>query len=410
MALNKHNTICLRKNILRQIVIVFIIALLSTEIALPQQYVSAEQISDTTKNNISKSSSKETGNRWNSLMNWNFMALPFASYSPETNWQFGLTGVYFFKTNQCPTYSDINFNFCYTLNKQWIFNINSRLYFSSKIKWYLDTDIHTQHYPDKFFGISNSGNNLLSKSAHYISNSTYFEVRPNFHIISNFYIGAIFSFRYSYNDFEAKDYADISDKYDISGLEKEFYIKYGATFFYDTRDYSYYPTKGIFVKTAIISYQPILNAEDITGIIDIDYRHFVPIYKDFLFAYHFRNQWSIGKTPSFEFMPTIGGQDLLRGVRQNVFRGNCLYALDLEFRIPIWKFLKGTVFTSIGDVINIGKETATIPKIGYGIGLRANIHDARTNIRFDVARNAFAKTYQNYNNEWSFYFTIKEAF
>ena len=102
MALNKHNTICLRKNILRQIVIVFIIALLSTEIALPQQYESAEQISDTTETDISKSSSRETGNRWNSLMNWNFMALPFASYSPETNWQFGLTGVYFFKTNQCP--------------------------------------------------------------------------------------------------------------------------------------------------------------------------------------------------------------------------------------------------------------------------------------------------------------------
>lgn len=102
MALNKHNTICLRKNILRQIVIVFIIALLSTEIALPQQYESAEQISDTTEIDISKSSSKETGNRWNSLMNWNFMALPFASYSPETNWQFGLTGYIFSKPTNVP--------------------------------------------------------------------------------------------------------------------------------------------------------------------------------------------------------------------------------------------------------------------------------------------------------------------
>ncbi|MBO5728492.1 MAG: hypothetical protein J6R43_01480, partial [Paludibacteraceae bacterium] len=35
-------------------------------------------------------------NRWDALMNWNFMALPYPSYSPETSWQFGITGVWYF--------------------------------------------------------------------------------------------------------------------------------------------------------------------------------------------------------------------------------------------------------------------------------------------------------------------------
>ncbi len=409
MARIKNITICLRCNTLKQIVIVFILTLITINRAFSQQHSEIADTVSTSKSNKISSISSNTS-RWNSLMNWNFMALPFASYSPETNWQFGLTGVYFFKTKQSPSFSDINFNFCYTLNQQWIFNINSRLYFSHTLKWYLDADIHTQRYPDKFFGIGNKDVNLLSHSAHFISNSTYFELRPNFHIINNFYIGAILSFRYSDNIFQDEDYKTIKEKYSISGFDKEFYIKYGATFFYDTRDFSYYPSKGFFGKIGIMSYQPILKAKNTTTIIDIDYRHFVPIYKGFLFAYRIRNQWAFGSSPSFEFLPTIGGQDLLRGIRQNIFKGNCLYSLDIEFRIPIWRFLKGSVFTSIGDVVNIGSETATTPKLGYGIGLRANIHEARTNIRFDVARNAFADTRQNYGNEWSFYFTIKEAF
>lgn len=403
MAFNKHSTICFGKSFLKQIVVILALILFTTERTF------ATQANDTTSTRTP--SSTDTGNnRWNALMNWNFMAIPFAGYSPETDWQFGLTGVYFFKTAQNCSFSDINFNFCYTLNNQWIFNINSRLYFNNRIRWYLDSDIHTQRYPDRFFGIGNSGTRLLDKAASYISNSTYFEIKPNFHIINNFYIGAIFSFRYCDNVFQEQDYKTITSRYNVSGFGKEFYIKYGATLFYDTRDYSYYPTKGLFIKTTITGYQPLLNAKNGSALIDIDFRHFIPIYKGFLFAYNIRNQWSIGPTPSFEFMPTIGGQDMLRGVRQNIFKGNCLYVLNTEFRIPIWKFLKAAVFGSVGDVANIKQEPSTTPKIGYGIGLRANIHEARTNIRFDIARSAFAGTPQKYGNEWSFYFTIKEAF
>ena len=97
MARIKNITICLRCNTLKQIVIVFILTLITINRAFSQQHSEiADTVSNSKSNKISSTSSNTS--RWNSLMNWNFMALPFASYSPETNWQFGLTGVYFFKT------------------------------------------------------------------------------------------------------------------------------------------------------------------------------------------------------------------------------------------------------------------------------------------------------------------------
>ena len=129
----------------------------------------------------------------------------------------------------------------------------------------------------------------------------------------------------------------------------------------------------------------------------------MPLYKELILAWNFRSECAVGGDVPFQLLPTIGGQDLVRGIRQNKFKDNTLFALQAELRIPIWRFLKGAVFGSVGDVYNYNHWQWTTPKIGYGAGLRACIHQAKTNIRFDVAR-------QNYSNNWSFYFTVKEAF
>ena len=135
----------------------------------------------------------------------------------------------------------------------------------------------------------------------------------------------------------------------------------------------------------------------------IDLRHYIPLYRELILAWNFRSEIAVGNNVPFQLLPTIGGQDLVRGIRQNKFKDNTLFALQTELRIPIWRFLKSAVFASIGDVYNYNNWHWATPKIGYGVGLRACIHQAKTNIRFDVAR-------QNYSNDWSFYFTVKEAF
>ncbi len=403
-------------------------------------------------------------NRWDFLMNWNFMALPYPSYSPETSWQFGITGVWYFHTSKQSTqFSDLNFDMGYTLNRQWYVNANSRIYFNSSTRWYLDTYLSAKHYPDLFFGTTNDIDSVYNPAIRYTSNFVDIQAKPSFYISKHWLVGANLRLRYE-NSVISQQSTDDSQQTNnfttetqttqycppvlggraqraegvpnskLSTLNSQLYNGFGENIFlgiggaisYDTRSNNYYPLHGLFFKTTITYYQQFTLNNKTTQLLSpclrgtsgaegvrnfqisnfnfqIDLRHYIPLYRELILAWNFRSEIAIGNNVPFQLLPTIGGQDLVRGIRQNKFKDNTLFALQAELRIPIWRFLKAAVFGSIGDVYDYNDWHWTTPKIGYGVGLRACIHQAKTNIRFDVAR-------QNYSNDWSFYFTVKEAF
>ena len=341
-------------------------------------------------------------------MNWNFMALPYPSYSPETSWQFGLTGVYYFHTSKkSQQFSDLNFDMGYTLNKQWFFNANSKIHFNTTTRWYLDAYLSAKHYPDLFFGISNNIDSIHNPAIKYTANFVDIQAKPNFYISKNWIIGSILRFRYENSILNQQlctsQNSNINPQLFYNGFEKNIFLGIGAAISYDTRSNNYYPLNGLFFKTTITYNQQLIANNSASANLQIDLRQYIPLYKELILAWNFRSEIALGKNIPFQLLPTIGGQDLIRGIRQNKFKNNTLFAIQTELRIPIWRFLKGAIFASIGDVYNYNNWQWTTPKIGYGIGLRACIHQAKTNIRFDIAR-------QNYNNNWAFYFTVKEAF
>ena len=390
-------------------------------------------------------------NRWDALMNWNFMALPYPSYSPETSWQFGITGVWYFHTTKNSTqFSDLNFDMGYTLNHQWYLNANSRIYFNTSTRWYLDAYLSAKHYPDLFFGTTNNIDSVYNPAIRYTSNFIDLQARPSFYISKHWLAGANIRLRYENSQLNTTETqttqycppvlggraqrAEGVHNSQLSTLNSQLYNGFGENLFlgigasisYDTRINNYYPLHGLFFKTTITYYQQfplnnevaqllspclrgtseaegVINSQLSTFNFQLDLRHYIPLYKELILAWNFRSEIAVGNNVPFQLLPTIGGQDLVRGIRQNKFKDNTLFALQTELRIPIWRFLKGAVFASIGDVYNYNNWHWTTPKIGYGVGLRACIHQAKTNIRLDVAR-------QNYSNDWSFYFTVKEAF
>ena len=392
-------------------------------------------------------------------MNWNFMALPYPSYSPETSWQFGITGVWYFHTSKNNTqFSDLNFDMGYTLNRQWYVNANSRIYFNTSTRWFLDAYLSAKHYPDLFFGTTNNIDSVHNPALRYTANFIDLQARPSFYISKHWLAGATIRLRYensiigqqSTDESQPKlipngdcrpstvDRRQINSSFLIphssltNGFGENIFLGIGGAISYDTRSNNYYPLHGLFFKTTITYYQQFsLNSQQSTAnsyencppilggraeggggsfliphssfLIQLDFRHYIPLYKELILAWNFRSEIAVGNNVPFQLLPTIGGQDLVRGIRQNKFKDNTLFALQTELRIPIWRFLKGAVFASIGDVYNYNNWHWATPKIGYGAGLRACIHQAKTNIRLDVAR-------QNYSNDWSFYFTVKEAF
>lgn len=340
--------------------------------------------------------------RWDSLFDWNFFAVPTISYQPETNWAFGLAGAYYFKLNEEKT-SDIGFDMAYTLNKQWNFNVLSTMYFGGNKRWFMYTNVGFKRYPDLFYGIGNHTNDLLQTPIHYSSDNVYLTAQPQYYITNHWIVGANVTLRWEQPSTNA-NLDSISALCTTTGLDKPFVmVGVGGIISYDSRDQQFYPSHGIFFKTVASYYEPYLGSTYRMGKISSEFRQFVPIYNDLIFAWQASTEWTFGSEKPFQLLPTLGGMDVVRGLRRGEWCDDVMMAVQTELRIPIWRFFKASIFGSIGDVYNLEHWQWSTPKIGYGAGIRVALNKAKVNVRFDVAR-------QNYDNNWSYYLTIKEAF
>ena len=87
----------------------------------------------------------------------------------------------------------------------------------------------------------------------------------------------------------------------------------------------------------------------------------------------------------FYFMPTLGGNDTLRGYREYRFRGPHALLLQGEYRWEIWSGLDGALFYDAGKVANRrGDLDFEDLETDYGIGFRFNTN-AGIILRVDAA-------------------------
>jgi hemolysin activation/secretion protein len=84
-------------------------------------------------------------------------------------------------------------------------------------------------------------------------------------------------------------------------------------------------------------------------------------------------------------MPTLGGNDTLRGYREYRFRGPHALLLQGEYRWEIWSGLDGALFYDAGKVANRrGDLDFEDLETDYGIGFRFNTN-AGIILRVDAA-------------------------
>jgi hemolysin activation/secretion protein len=80
-----------------------------------------------------------------------------------------------------------------------------------------------------------------------------------------------------------------------------------------------------------------------------------------------------GQTMPFFFMPTLGGNDTLRGFREYRFRGPHAILAQAEYRWEIWSGFDGAIFYDAGKVADRrGDLNFQDLESDYGIGFRFN--------------------------------------
>lgn len=141
----------------------------------------------------------------------------------------------------------------------------------------------------------------------------------------------------------------------------------------DTRDNIYDPREG---KRTAYS----VEVANFGGDFDFekyqaDYRYYYRMGKDYVWALNLGAGYANGDMPLSQRF-SVGGSDVLRGYRDDQFKGNSMLKGSLEFRYPIIKKVQGVFFTDTGyawsedykeDDFDLSKM-----KNSVGIGLRIN--------------------------------------
>lgn len=331
-----------------------------------------------------------------------WFAVPIAFYQEETGAGFGATGGYYFKSNSLDKISSISGSIIYTLYNQVKLNVNPRIYTKNK-KFYLNGNFNIKFYPDRFYGI---GNTLTDINMPYTSESFELKFTPSYYILPALSVGinlAIQGEKILVKEENLPTLNLIYERYGDVGWKPYFMWGLGAFLTYDTRDNNFYPQKfSNFIKLSALSYSKALGSSyDVTSV-TLDVRQYVPTWVGQVFAWQIYADARFGREVPFRMLPTIGGSDNIRGFRERKFTDKFMWEVQVEYRIPIWWRLKAALFCSVGDVMDIYNPTFTNVKVGYGLGLRCRLNDARVNLRFDVAFNNF--------NEVKFNITATEAF
>ena len=348
------------------------------------------------------------------VWDWPVIGAPTASYSPETNWAFGISAAGYvpLPSDSLHRTSELTIDGAYTLNKQWFVTFGGTLYLTPS--WQLSFRAGYRNYPDRFYGVGNTLETVLPGGRRYTSASFNAYLQPLYSVGNGWHVGPVAEGR-----FETKGLAADSAVTKPWGT-----VSVGAVAMFETRDNMYYPHHGIFFKAQTRWQGIAVRHERFSSYaaVQLDFRHFLALYKELIFAYQLyanllssvrplalSSQTSVGLSPAAVLLPALGGQDVMRGFYTGQFRDEAVVALQAELRFPIYSILRGTAFAGVGDAYSLHEPRWATPKVGYGLGFRLQFNTAGINIRADIARN-------NYDNRWntisaySFYLTVKEAF
>ncbi|MGE0078398.1 MAG: BamA/TamA family outer membrane protein [Bacteroidales bacterium] len=324
-----------------------------------------------------------------------FVALPIAFYGEETNVGFGASGGYYYR-NGDNKISSIQGNAIYTLKNQVSFSVLPKIYTSTR-DFYYSGHLKANYYPDKFFGIGRNTSDSLEEN--YTSKDISVLLQRQRIFFKVMMIGVQAQLNY-YQVHDIKTNGQLSQG--VVGMNDKLTTGLGLLLTWDDRDNMFYPSEGEFYKASLMVYSKVFGSDlDFTRL-TLDLRNFYGMGGDHVFALQVYGDLTWGDTP-FQMMPALGGSDILRGYYKGRFRDKMMACAQAEYRFPIYKWLKGTAFSSVGDVApDIDKFDISKSKLSYGAGLRARVNPVNVHLRFDVA-------FTN-DREPAYYFTVTEAF
>lgn len=188
--------------------------------------------------------------------------------------------------------------------------------------------------------------------------------------------------------------------------DKPLSLGVGLTVQYDTRDVAVNAWSGMFLGLEATDYNKVIGSDNSYSKASVDYRYYYPISKGKVLALFNKLQWSQGDVPYYD-LPTLGGQDSMRGIYQGRYRDNVTIENTVEYRWTLQDEQGYLTKHGLAFWAGLGSVEATINALysnvlfSYGAGYRYEIQP-RMNVRVDLGIGS--------NDDKGFYLTFTEAF
>ncbi|MFY8133182.1 MAG: BamA/TamA family outer membrane protein [Bacteroidia bacterium] len=310
--------------------------------------------------------------------------------TPENGVAYGLGTLYRFDPisytdSTKKRFSTVYLSLIHTTKKQTLLELNHHLLFA-KGKVFLRGNFNVEDFYDKYYGIG--GNQKESALETFRFQRTFCFQQAQWQYRKNAYLGVIGWY------YDLRNISVISGNGTLSnrtapGAEgsRNFAMGFNSTI--DTRDHQFVHSKGWFWEVQLLhAANNEFNTHPFTRV-RTDLRWASPIFneKTVLASQLYLDQVSSGA--AFQFIPSLGGDRILRGYFRGRYRDLAYAATQVEIRHTFKNQFGFQAFASAGQVGPTWKQFGESPwKFAGGAGIRYKVSEgSRTIVRLDYAIN-----------------------
>ncbi|WP_430817652.1 BamA/TamA family outer membrane protein [Carboxylicivirga sp. RSCT41] len=337
------------------------------------------------------------------------VAVPIISNSPAMKTGFGAMGMLFFRPMKKDTLSPpslVRVAGLYSTNKSYYFFPMTKLFWGDN-----------RHRATLVIGTIRINNDFLYnqdvEDLHLVFSELRYFISAEYsrRIINNFYLGMLYLGTQTLYKFDQGTDAEnefTEDFFKQNDIGDNFVSSIGLNLSYDSRDYPYYPTKGL-----VASIRPKMNATWLgsdNNYVDTDFmfKYYTNLNSQKIFALALNGGFAAGDVP-FDGYQNYGVRNSLRGYTTGKYKGKNMVAAQVEYRWNFYKRWGAVAFAGSGSVWGTEEmedgekvfERHWLPSIGSGI--RFTISKAKkVNLRLDFAWGV--------DGNQGLYFGVMEAF
>ncbi len=308
-----------------------------------------------------------------------WLLLPVLAYSPETSVMLGVSGLRFFQLDPEAESSVFSPVAIVTSKKQIL------LFLGSRLEWERDRVEITpsyQRFPDTFYGL---GRDVLDEAEEdYTPESIGVEAAWRHEVLPHLQAGLT----YLVKNHRLKEVAEggLLASGDITGVERTLVSVPGLLLDFDTRDNLWAPRRGLWLTALAGFSRSALGSDAHFDTYTLDLRAYRPLGHRGLLAFQLQGQTLGGGAPFF-MMPTLGGQEGLRGYLEGRYRHRTRALGRVEYRSQeVWGRFGWVAFAGLGDVADRPAHLSLKGELWtFGAGLRYTLDETeKVKLRLDV--------------------------